>query len=138
MISEGHQHENENSWVDDEPAVLDLPSSFEQEFDQYIKYDDNLECYGDKTDDDIIQEIVDETSKRACEEESDSDGEKNAEDSSIPLPVTVQEAIKALGIVAKFLKFYSVDTEEVEKVEEKIYKISRSNLTQKKITDYYY
>lgn len=105
------------------------------EFDQYVKCDDNLDCFGIQTDDDIIREVQQQDLPSVdCDEDNDSDQERGQE---LNTP-TLKETVQALDVIKNYLKAKNTYTEEIEKLEEAIYNISLSNCVQKKITNYFF
>ncbi|CAD7083063.1 unnamed protein product [Hermetia illucens] len=101
------------------------------EFDNYIRCDDNLVCCGQLTDEEIVKEISLE--KEDNEDYSDSDAEDEIPD-EIP---SLSNVLNSLTTVRKFLLPQNEFIQELENIEEYVYKNYLKKITQSKITDYF-
>ncbi|XP_055855001.1 tigger transposable element-derived protein 6-like [Episyrphus balteatus] len=97
-------------------------------FEEYVQYDNNVQCYGLLSEEEIIADINNENQ----EEEDDID---NYEEELEPPSFT--EALKALTVIRKFIEHNNIDDGETERLEEKMFKYRFQNTTQTKITDYF-
>lgn len=105
-------------------------------FNEYVDSDRDLNCYGLQTEDDIVDEILKEKESYASQEEgSDEEGIEiiNTTESC----QTFKQAWEALDALKSFLVFKDLDFDEVELLEEKIFKAQTKNVIQKKITDFF-
>ncbi|CAD7089683.1 unnamed protein product [Hermetia illucens] len=118
----------ENEQEDITETISDLSGD---EFDNYIRCDDNLVCCGQLTDEEIVKEISLE--KEDNEDYSDSDAEDEIPDEIPSLP----NVLNSLTTVRKFLLPQNEFIQELENIEEYVYKNYLKKITQSKITDYF-
>ncbi|CAD7083728.1 unnamed protein product [Hermetia illucens] len=117
----------ENEQEDITEIISDLSGD---EFDNYIRCDDNLVCCG-QLDEEIVKEISLE--KEDNEDYSDSDAEDEIPDEIPSLP----NVLNSLTTVRKFLLPQNEFIQELENIEEYVYKNYLKKITQSKITDYF-
>lgn len=125
-------HEEETNVLED-CETIDLPPIPEKEFSSIIDCDDNLECYGDLTESDILKEIGwvngDKIPDHIDERVDDSDCAVD------PLPSRT-EAIKAYNIFKNYCESNNLDF-DFEKMEDALLKLKTESLIQKKISDFF-
>ena len=102
----------------------------DQEFDHYVGIDDSVECYGELTDEQIIEDLQDTAVVSADTEET--------EEVDYPVPTT-SEVIVALGTVRKYSDAKGL-TETLDKfysIEDQLWKVVAQSTHQTSITDFF-
>ncbi|XP_050338643.1 tigger transposable element-derived protein 6-like [Bactrocera neohumeralis] len=119
----------ENNSSDVVEEVIDVTID-PTEFEEYVNCDKELECFGTLTEDEIVSSLLDENSSEASSEEN-SEGECN------DVPPTLVAAIGALSTVKHFMESKNLYLDEIESLEEKLFKCYFQTHHQKKITDFF-
>ncbi|KAH3871770.1 hypothetical protein DPMN_034984 [Dreissena polymorpha] len=109
-------------------------------FAEYVQHDDDLECHGMPTDDDICSDMLREEEERRNHIEFNNDNEDAEEedaDTPIRLPVTASDARKALEEVRRFLEDTGCsDYKTFYDLEDLVEKVAEKSRRQTKITEF--
>ena len=101
----------------------------ETEFNDYIDCDEHLECYGNLNENEILEEI--------CQQTDDNDDDDESVEGSAPLPPTRNDALQALAVLRAFSKHKNIDLSNLDAWEEQFCDQSAENCVQKKISDFF-
>lgn len=118
---------------DEDCETIDLPPIPAEVFSSIVECDDGLQCFGDLTETDILEEIGWENGAINTDPSDDQDEDLNCGERPCP---SRTEAIEAFHTLKNYIEIKNVDY-DLEKLEEKIYKVETENTVQKKISDFF-
>lgn len=124
--------ENEEIAISEQNTFTDVAITSDK-FPSFVDCDNDLQCYGLLTDD----EIVDEVQKHLGEAEEDENSEDMCDDEEELNPPNIKEALYALDVLRKFAFYKDISTHDIENFEEKIINLEVRHMNQMKITDYF-
>ncbi|XP_017472800.1 PREDICTED: tigger transposable element-derived protein 6-like [Rhagoletis zephyria] len=103
-------------------------------FTEYVHCDDELQCYGELTEDEIIQQLLD--TENECNSNSDVEENHNfAELDNVP---SLKEALCALDTIQRFCAFKGVESANMlYSIEKQLLQLSLQTPSQRKVTDYF-
>lgn len=108
--------------------TIDIPMEIE-EFQEYVACDNNVNCFGTLTDDEIVECVLSEDNE-VCQ--------SSEECPTIDLgPPSFAEAINALSIVEKFMECNNIEGDDVDLLEEKLFKRRFKNFHQSNFTTFF-
>ena len=110
----------------DVTETIDLPIAAD-EFDRLVDCDENIDCFGDLTDHEIVAEISDEVI-------DDEEGELVA--IAAPSP-SRREVLTAWSMVRAYLESEGTELHIIDKLDDQIDKLSTKNLVQKKLSNFF-
>lgn len=123
--------------IEDIGDITFLPAN---QFQSYVHCDDNIECYGQLTEGEIVEAVLRENEKEDVENEVEEIlDDENQETRKNEDDVDLKSALEALNILQKYLQQKNIGCrEEIETVEEKIFSTEiKKKTVQSKITKYF-
>lgn len=111
-----------------ETMQLEIP---ENEFNDFINCDENLECCGELSTEEIVEEV--HLQRGGVEEEE----EEEAEEQMLLPPPNRKEALAALTILRSYLEHNNAEMHALEELENQFCTLGASNVVQKKISDFF-
>lgn len=115
---------------DDEETLIDIPINA-QEFEEYVNCDKDTECFGPLTEEEIVSCILEDTAGEV------SPSEDTMENTIEVNPPSFAEVLTALETVKKYMEGNNLEFDELEILEEKLFKKKFQNMRQKKMTDFF-
>lgn len=100
---------------------------------EYIHCDSDVQCYGDLTESEIIDDIISGNLEMGEENEN---GTENDEDEEVEETPLLKEALKALNVIQKYCFHKNIDL-SVDQIESEMLKGSIKSAKQSTIMDFF-
>jgi hypothetical protein len=123
--------EGEELEVEGAVVQLQIP---ENEFNDYVECDATLDCYGELSADDIVNEVRQQRSDRDGEEEEQEEQEAQQ---ATPPPPSRKDALAALTLLRAYFEHKNGDLNNVNALEDQFCDMTAEYVVQKKISDYF-
>lgn len=131
----GFHHPSENVQLllsENENLVINLDAISEEAFHDYVKIDDDLICYGEMSNEEIVSEVKNSQETNSA----DSTHEIEEECGIIKNSITRKEAASALMTLTDFFKENNLDLKNINALSNQFFDLSK-NKKQTKLTDFF-